>query len=515
MSRRKTVGFVQQHHHTAHSGRRNERSKELPLLLFARRRAEPITDFQVGDKRTCHSQCRADHTAHNQRSHHTARAFQTDANHHDRSQNQRHQRHSRHGIRADDGDGVGRDGRKEECDDRNERNCDECLEYIAVHHTEPEEQERDDQRHNRGNGDELKRQVFLGALRVRRNVAAAALHLLRSQSDSTLDDAPRLDDSDDTSHCDATDANRLAVSLENILGRHIANRRRDARIPLVQHRVGEEQCQSRYNQPPHRQRTQADNQRILKTDDIAQTEHRSARVHLENEFRIVGQLLSPTHDTRREILVPPAESRHEKVVESAHDSSQQQRFGLVATLRTRNQHLRRRRGFREGVFSVHLAHEIFSERNQEQNADDAAEQRRNEDFDKRSRHFGVFRLQNVDGGQRENRSGHYRTRTRTNRLDDDVLAECLRAFCRCGNAHRDNRNRNGRFEHLSDLQSQISRSRRKEHCHQHAPRHRPRVHLRIITFGRHQRFVPFALFQLSKRIFRQSHRQFVLFVHIV
>ena len=207
MSRRKAVSFVQQHHHTAHSGRRNERTEELPLFLFARRRAEPITDFQVGDKRACDGQSRTNHAAHNQRSHHTARAFQTDAHHHDRGQNQRHQRHSRHGVRADDGDGVGGDGRKEEGNDRHERNRDECLEDVAVHHTKPEEQERDNQRHNRGNGDELKRQVFLRALGISRNVAAAAFHLLRSQSDSTLDNAPRLDDSDDTSHCNATDAN--------------------------------------------------------------------------------------------------------------------------------------------------------------------------------------------------------------------------------------------------------------------------------------------------------------------
>ena len=514
LSRREAVGFVQQHHHTAHSGRRNERTEEFPLFLLAGRGAEPIADFQVSDKGARHGQSRADHAAHNQRSHHAARALQSDAHHHHRGQNQRHQRHTRHGIRAHNGNGIGCHCSKEERDERHHDDGHQRMEHITVHHAKPEEQERDENRDDRSDGDELKREVALGALRAALALLAA-LHFLRRQSHGTLDDAPRLDDADDAGHCDAADANRLAVGLENFLGRHLAHCRRDVRIPLVEHRVGEQQGHSGHDEPPHRQRPQTDNQRVLKTDDVAQSEHRRTRVHLEDELRLVGQLLTEANNARREILVPEAERGHEEVIQSAHDSSHQQGFGLVAALRTAHEHLRGGRSLGEGVFSVHLAHEILAERNQEQDADDAAQERRNENIDKRGRHLGIFRLKDVDGRQRENGTCHHGARAGANRLDDDVLAQCLAALCRRGYAHGNDGNRDGRLEHLAHFQPQIGRSRRKQHRHQHAPRHRPGVHLRIITLGRHQRFVALALFQLSKRILRQSGCHFLFFFHVL
>ena len=230
---------------------------------------------------------------------------------------------------------------------------------------------------------------------------------------------------------------------------------------------------------------------------------------------MVGHVFAPAHHARGDVLVPPAERGYDEIVESAHDTCQQQWLGLVAALGARDEHLRRSRGFREGVLAVHLAHEVLAERNEEQDADDAAQERRDEDFHERSTHLRILCLQDVDGRQREDGASHHSTRAGTYRLDDDVLAQGLRALGGCRHAHSDDGDGDGSLKHLAHLQSEIGGCGREEHGHHHAPRHRPSIHLGIITIGRHQRFVLFTLLQLSECIFRQSCCQSVFFFHIV
>ena len=71
---------------------------------------------------------------------------------------------------------------------------------------------------------------------------------------------------------------------------------------------------------------------------------------------------------------------------------------------------------------MHVAHEIFTERDEEQDAQHAAKQRRDKHLDERSAHLGIFSLQDVDGGQREDGTCHHGSRAGTDALNDVVLA---------------------------------------------------------------------------------------------
>ena len=90
---------------------------------------------------------------------------------------------------------------------------------------------------------------------------------------------------------------------------------------------------------------------------------------------MVGQILSPTHHACGEVLIPPAERSNDEVIQTTHDTCNQQRLGLIATFRTADEHLRCCRCFGERILAMHLAYEILTERNQKQNADDTAQER--------------------------------------------------------------------------------------------------------------------------------------------
>ena len=293
--------------------------------------------------------------------------------------------------------------------------------------------------------------------------------------------------------------------------RHVAHGHGDCRVPLVQHVGTEDESHARYDEPPHGKRAQTDDERILETDDVAQSQHGGTRVHLEHQFGFLGQVFAQSHHATGEVLIPPAEGSHDEVVESAHQSGYQQRLGLVAALGSAHQHLCRGRGFGEGILAVHVAHEILAEGDEEQDADDAAQQRREEYLQERGRHLRILGLQDIDGGQREDGTGHHGTRAGTYRLNDDVLAQCLVALCSRADAHGNDGDGDGGLEHLAHLQSQIGSSSREEHGHQHAPCHRPCVHLRIVALWRQHRFIRFSFVQLPESVFRQLALDFKFF----
>ena len=73
-------------------------------------------------------------------------------------------------------------------------------------------------------------------------------------------------------------------------------------------------------------------------------------------------------------LVPPPEGGDDEIIESAYQSGNKQRPGLVAALCPADEHLCGGGSFREWVFAMHLLDEVFAERDEEEDADDAAEE---------------------------------------------------------------------------------------------------------------------------------------------
>ena len=73
-----TEGLVQHEHHAADGCSSDGDTRELPDFLLLRRRADPISDFQVGHERACDGQRGADDSADDQRRRHTGIALQAD-----------------------------------------------------------------------------------------------------------------------------------------------------------------------------------------------------------------------------------------------------------------------------------------------------------------------------------------------------------------------------------------------------------------------------------------------------
>ena len=107
---------------------------------------------------------------------------------------------------------------------------------------------------------------------------------------------------------------------------------------------------------------------------------------------------------------------------------------------------------------MHVADEILAERDEEQDSYHTAEQRTEENLEERYCHVGILGLQDIDGRQSEDGSCHHGSRTGSDALDDDVLAQCLAALGGCRHSHGDDGDRNGCLKHLTHLESEVGGS---------------------------------------------------------
>ena len=152
---------------------------------------------------------------------------------------------------------------------------------------------------------------------------------------------------------------------------------------------------------------------------------------------------------------------------------------------------------------MHLTNKIFAEWYEEQDAEHTSQGRGQKDFDKVGRHVGIFRLQDVDGRQREDGTGHDGPRAGSDALDDDILAECILPSGSAADAHGNNGDGDSCFENLADLQSQVCCGCAEDDSHQDAPADRPQVDFSRTALCRHHRFVLFAFVQLSESVLGQ------------
>ena len=160
---------------------------------------------------------------------------------------------------------------------------------------------------------------------------------------------------------------------------------------------------------------------------------------------------------------------------------------------------------------MHVAYEVLAERNEEQDSQHASQGRSHENLHKRSSHFRIFSLQDVDGWQGEDGSCHHGTRAGSDALDDDVLAQCLAALGGGAYAHGDDGDRDGCLEHLTHLQAQIGCGGREDDGHHDAPGHRPSVYLGINLVGRHQRLVFLPVLEFAECVLGELH--IIFFFH--
>ena len=168
------------------------------------------------------------------------------------------------------------------------------MQKVEIHHPKEEEGIDDQQGQHAANGDNLKRDVALRALHLSR-VRTLALHLMGGQRYGAANDAPALHDADDAGHGDGADAHATRITGEDGLRTHVAYGGGNGGIPLVEHRVGEDDGHERHDNPPHKHRTGADDSGIAQANDVAQAQHSGSGVHLQHQLGLVGKVLTETY----------------------------------------------------------------------------------------------------------------------------------------------------------------------------------------------------------------------------
>ena len=287
--------------------------------------------------------------------------------------------HARNRVRTHDGNGVGGYRCKEEGDTGHDHKGHGGLQQV-VDDSQIEEEEGDNQGKHDGDYDKFHREVALSAGHLSFGITLFPRELFRGQTQSTFDDTPRADNTDDTGHGDTADADVASVVGEYLFGRR-----------CCQFTTGYA-AQQGYDDEPHEERTRADDEAVFQTHDIAETQHSGTGINLEYHLGVVGQFGTPGQNAGGEHIAPPAEGRETEIVETAYETGQNKRFGLVAGLLARHEYLCRGRGFGEGVLAVHVRYEIFAEGYEEQNAQDTSQQRAEEYLHEVDRQFGILGL---------------------------------------------------------------------------------------------------------------------------
>ena len=240
------------------------------------------------------------------------------------------------------------------------------------------------------------------------------------------------------------------IVLEDLFRSHVANGGSDARMHEVDDIGPPNEVHQRNNHQPHQQGAAADNEGIFEADDIAQAQHGRAGVHLEHQFGFVRQGGAPAHNGGGKGLRPGAEGGHGKVVQTADEARCDEGFGTGAAAFPANEHLRGGCCLREGIFPVHFLHKVLPERNEEQDAQHAAQQGAQDHLPETHLH-----AQDIDGRKGEDGTGHHSTAAAANALDNHILRKSLLEAQGARKAHRNDGNGNGRFKYLAHLEAQI------------------------------------------------------------
>ena len=507
-----TIGLVEHHHHTCHSGCRHQCAEEFPTLLLLGGCAHPVADFQVGNKAARHTQCGADHTTDNHRCGHTALALQADAHKYKRGQNEGHQSHTAHGVATHNGNGVGGNGGEEEGNHKDHQQRNGRHPPVAQH-TDAEEYKGCDEHGNEYGQDGAHRDVLVGTLLL--CATLLAFEFAHGHTERVLDYARLLDNADDTCHSDTANTEGLTNVGKEVLGG------KNLLWVGQQTLVGDtEQCHEpcgiettlqrahhRHHHKPHKERACADEGSIFEAHDVAQAEHSGRGVNLEDGLELLGSVCAPSGDAGGEGVGPQAEGAHHKVIQTTNQTTHGQQFGLSLLALATDEHLGSGSSLGERIFAVHLLHKVLAEGNEQHNTQQATQQRGEENLIE----LGL-QAENVECRQGEDGTCHNHTTRCTNALDDDVLTEHILLACHGAHAHGDDGDGDGGLKDLAHLQSEVGGCCREDYGHQHTHTHRVGSNLFGLVRGLHNGHILLALGKGAIGVFGQLFDLF-LFRH--
>ena len=161
--------------------------------------------------------------------------------------------------------------------------------------------------------------------------------------------------------------------MKNLVCGHVSDGLRDAAVHKVNDLAAPDEIHQRDDYQPYQEAAAADYECVFEADNVAESEYCSAGVQLQHDFSFVCDVLADGGDCGGYRFAPCAESGDDEIVESAHETAEYQCLGIVSSAFAANQDLCCGCGFRERILAVHLLYEVFSERNQEEDAENAAE----------------------------------------------------------------------------------------------------------------------------------------------
>ena len=332
---------------------------------------------------------------------------------------------------------------------------------------DPEEIE--EQAHGRGRqaeDDGLHVEVAVGP-GDRGRAALLALEDLAEAERERLDhDRHGLDDAQDAGHEDGPDADVADIGREDLGLGHPGDGDR-ARIDGARHVLAQEP--DGRDEGEVRQQAAGDDDRVVaQADDVAEAEEGREGVDLEDHLGLHGQVVHEGQEAEVDHLVPEADADGQELVDAADDDAEDEGHGLLAPGFAGDQDLGRGRGLGEGELAVLLDAEVAPEGRQEQDAEAAAEEGRQEDLDDVGR-----QAEDVQGRDGEDGPGDERAGGGADRLEDDVLQDGALPLIDVADADGQDGHRDGRLGDRPDLEAQVGDREGEEEGHEQPPDHGP------------------------------------------
>ena len=368
-----SIGLVQHQHHSAHGSSCHQGAEELPGLLLGRGGAEVVSYLQVGYESARHTEGRAYHAANDHRSHHPRIALKAGGNQHQGGDDEGHYGHTGYRVAAHDGNGVRSHGGEEEGDDGDYQQAHYRLPHVLHHSAEGKEGEHRQQGYHYARDHRLHLYIPVGFLHGLGRSALLA-EFFPGKADGALDDPGILDDAEDAGGRDAADTYMARVRAEDLIRTHLPYGLGNAAAHEIQHLPAEEEVESGDDEQPHQQASQADYEGVLESDDISQAQHGSTGVELEDHLRFVRDGVPYAYEGGGDGLRPGSEGGDGEVVQTSDEAGERQGLSALAAALAVHQHLGGGGCLGEGILPVHLLHEIFTEGDEEEDSQHAAQQ---------------------------------------------------------------------------------------------------------------------------------------------
>ncbi len=279
------------------------------------------------------------------------------------------------------------------------------------------------------------------------------------------DDPERLEDAEDAGGGDRPHADVADVAPEDLRRRHLGDGD-GGRVDRLGHPAADHP-DDRHQDEVREEAARAEDEGRAEAHDVAEAEDEGHRVEAHDHLRPLGERPHDGEELEVHELVPDVEGGGEEVVDAGDPRGLEQQLRLRAALLAGHQHLGDRGGLGVGELPVGLPHEVAAKGDEEERAEAAAGQADEDGL----QGVGV-ELQDVEGGEREDRPRGERSRDAAHPGDDHVLEERGAAAVGPGEADGEDGDRDGRLHHLAHLQARVGRGHREDDAEEEPPAHR-------------------------------------------